>query len=149
MVWNLSIGIGPCFLVSISGISGVNIGHVGNIGSDSSRYYSVNIVLGISNFDMILPIFETMLCMKHMSGHHYILILPMTTTSHHNHGSQSRTRPPTRRALRRIGLGDLNRSRAIRAKRYIESLKNSEKITINLKKCRHAHLCIICPKHIT
>ena len=50
------------------------------------------------------------------------------------HDSQSRYRPPTRRALRRIGLGDSDRYRAIRAKRYIESSKNSEKITTNLKK---------------
>jgi len=47
---------------------------------------------------------------------------------------QSRSRPPTRRALRLIGLGDSDRSRVIRTKRYIESLKNSEKITTNLKK---------------
>ena len=50
------------------------------------------------------------------------------------HGSKSRSQPLTRRALRRIGLGDSDRSRAIRAKRYIESSKNSEKITTNLKK---------------
>jgi len=50
------------------------------------------------------------------------------------HGSQSRSRPPTQRVLRRIGLSDSNRSRAIRAKRYIERSKNSEKITTNLKK---------------
>jgi len=51
-----------------------------------------------------------------------------------DHGSQSRSRPPTRRAGRRIGLDDSDRYRTIRAKRYIESSKNSEKITTNLKK---------------
>ena len=58
------------------------------------------------------------------------------------HGSQSRSRPPTRRALRRIGLGDLDRSRAIRTKRYIESSKNSEKITTNLKKNVDIHIYV-------
>ena len=42
-----------------------------------------------------------------------------------DHGSQSRSRPPTRRGLRQIGLGDSDRYRAIRAKHYIESSKNS------------------------
>jgi len=51
-----------------------------------------------------------------------------------DHSSWSRSRPSTRRTLRRIGLGDSDRYRAIRAKRYIESSKNSEKITTNLKK---------------
>ena len=50
------------------------------------------------------------------------------------HGSQSRSRPPTRWALRRIGLGDSDRYRVIRAKRYIKSSNFFEKITINLKK---------------
>ena len=36
--------------------------------------------------------------------------------------------------LRQIGLGDSDRYQAIRAKRYRESSKNSEKITTNLKK---------------
>ena len=49
-------------------------------------------------------------------------------TNHSYHGSKSRSRPPTQRALRQIGLGDLDRSRAIRAKYYIESSKNCEKI---------------------
>jgi len=62
------------------------------------------------------------------------------------HGSQSRSQPPTRRALRRIVLGDSDRSQVIRTKRYIESSKNSEKITKNLKKCGHPHLCITCLK---
>ena len=53
---------------------------------------------------------------------------------HFHHGSQSRSRPPTRRALRRIGLGNSDRYRVIRAKCYIESSKNSEKNTANLKK---------------
>ena len=51
-----------------------------------------------------------------------------------SHGSQLRSRSPTRRALRRIGLGDSDQSRAIRVKCYIETSKNSEKITNNLKK---------------
>ena len=37
------------------------------------------------------------------------------------HGSKSRSRPPTRPAPRRIGLGDSNRTRTIRAKLNIES----------------------------
>ena len=56
------------------------------------------------------------------------------------HGSQSRSRPPTRRALRRIGLGDSDRYRAIRTKRYIESSKNFEKITTNLEKNVDIHI---------
>ena len=60
--------------------------------------------------------------------------LPFMKRPRYAHGSQSRSRPPTRRALRRIGLGDSDRSRAIRAKRHIESSKNSEKIRTNLKK---------------
>ena len=40
----------------------------------------------------------------------------------------------------RIVLGDSDRSRAIRAKHYIESSKNSEKITINLKKNVDIHI---------
>jgi len=38
-----------------------------------------------------------------------------------DHGSKSWSQPPTRRALRRIGLGISDRTRAIHAKRYIES----------------------------
>ena len=37
-------------------------------------------------------------------------------------------------APRRIGLGDSDRSRTIRAKRYIERQKNYEKIMTNRKK---------------
>ena len=60
---------------------------------------------------------------------------------HECHGSQSRFRPPTRRTLRQIGLGDSNWSWAINAKRYIESSKNSQKITTNLKKIDiHIHI---------
>jgi len=62
----------------------------------------------------------------------YFKPLYFTCQTNAEHGSQSRSRPPTRRALRRIGLGDSDRYRAIRAKRYIESSKNSEKITTNL-----------------
>ena len=43
------------------------------------------------------------------------------------HGSKSRSRPLTRRALRRISRGDSDQSRAIRAKRYMQNSKNSEK----------------------
>jgi len=43
------------------------------------------------------------------------------------HGSKSRSRPPTWPALRRIGLGDSDQTRTIRAKRYIERQKNYEK----------------------
>ena len=42
---------------------------------------------------------------------------------------------------------ETDRSWAIRAKRYIENSKNSEKITTNLKKCRHQYSCITCPRH--
>jgi len=46
MVYNLDIGIGigQWFVVSISLISNVNIGHISNIVSDIGRYYKVNIV---------------------------------------------------------------------------------------------------------
>jgi len=36
------------------------------------------------------------------------------------HGSKSRSRPPTRPAPRRTGLGDSDRTQTIRAKCYIE-----------------------------
>jgi len=65
------------------------------------------------------------------------------------HDSKSWSQPPTRRALRRINRGVSDRSWTIRAKRHIESLKNSEKITTNLKKCRHQYLYITCLKQIT
>jgi len=50
------------------------------------------------------------------------------------HGSKSRSRPPNRPAPRRLGLGDSDRTRTIRAKRYIERQKNYEKIMTNYKK---------------
>ena len=68
-----------------------------------------------------------------LNPHNINTLLQFSIVLHLVHGSQSRSRPPTRRALRRIGLSDSDRSRAIRAKRYIESSKNSEKITKNLK----------------
>ena len=46
---------------------------------------------------------------------------------------QSRSRPLTRQALRRISRGVSDRSRAIHAKCYIESLKFFEKTKQNLK----------------
>ena len=46
------------------------------------------------------------------------------------HGPKSRSR----RALGRIGRGVADWSWAIRAKHHIENSKNSEEITINLKK---------------
>jgi len=50
----------------------------------------------------------------------------------YDHGSKSRSRLSTRRALRQICRGDSDRSQAIREKHYIEGSKNSEKIMINL-----------------
>ena len=44
-----------------------------------------------------------------------------------DHGLKSRSRPPTRPAPRRIGLDDLDRTRTIHAKCYIERQKNYEK----------------------
>jgi len=48
------------------------------------------------------------------------------------HGSKSRSRPPTGRAPFHIGRRVAERTWTRRAKRYIESSKNSEKITTNL-----------------
>ena len=56
------------------------------------------------------------------------------------HGSKSRSRLSTQRAQRRIGRDDSDRSRALRAKCYIESSNNSEKITTNLKKNVDIHI---------
>jgi len=64
------------------------------------------------------------------------------------YGSKSRSQLPTQRAQRWIGQGDSDRSRTLRAKCYIESSKNSEKITTILKKCKYQHSCITYPKYI-
>ena len=58
---------------------------------------------------------------------------PLRISEKYKHGSQSRSRPPTRPTLRRIGLGVSDRYRVIRNATQ-KAKKNSEKITTNLKK---------------
>ena len=68
---------------------------------------------------------------RNLIGKQYLKVIRTLTLSH---GSKSRSRPPTRPAPRRISLGDSDRTRTIRAKRYIERQKNYEKIMTNHKK---------------